>query len=140
MKVVLDTNVWIGFFRNPVQKDAFETRMHRPLLFMSSVVAMELFTGCRTLRRQKDLSNLLKPFEKAGRILTPDHACFREAGVVLAALANDGVGAAHLRQIVNDVLIAVTAARSGAVLVTANASDFSRIAEHTRLRWMTPLI
>lgn len=138
MKVVLDTNVWIGFFRNPAQKDAFESRMHRPLLFMSSIVAMELFAGCRTPRRQKDLANFLKPFEKAGRILVPDHACFREAGIALAALANDGIGSSHLRQIVNDVLIAVTAARAGAILITANTGDFSRIEEHIAMRWMTP--
>jgi predicted nucleic acid-binding protein len=138
MKVLLDTNVLISFFRDPGLREAFEARTHRPLLFFSSVVAMELFAGCRTAREERALSSLLKPFEKAGRILTPDHICFRDAGEVLAALGRDGIRAAHRRQIVNDVLIAVSAARAGIGVVTSNAADFSRIGKHVPVRWMLP--
>jgi predicted nucleic acid-binding protein len=138
MKVLLDTNVLIGFFRNPRWKEEFESKSHRPLLLMSSVVALELVAGCRTPRQEKALANFLKPFEKAGRVLTPDHACFREAGRVLAGLARDGMGKGHRRQIINDVLIAVTAGRAGVVVVTANSADFSLIEKHTPLRWMLP--
>lgn len=105
---------------------------------MSSVVALELFAGSRTPREQKALQNFLKPFEKAGRLITPDHASFREAGRVLATLGRAGVGSVHRRLIVNDVLLAVTAGKSGAVLVTSNANDFSLIEKHTRFRWMLP--
>ena len=105
---------------------------------MSSVVALELFADCRTARQERALAGFLKPFEKAGRLVTPDHACFREAGRVIAGLGRDGIGTAHRRQIGNDVLIAVTAARAGAVVVTANAGDFSLIEKHTPVRWMTP--
>jgi predicted nucleic acid-binding protein len=138
MKVLLDTNAFIGFFRNPSQRELFDSRMQRPLLFMSSVVALELYAGCRTTRQQKALANFLKPFEKAGRVVTPDHGSFREAGRVLARLGGDGIGLVHRRRIVNDVLIAVTAARLGAVVVTANECDFSRIEKHTPVRWMPP--
>jgi predicted nucleic acid-binding protein len=48
------------------------------------------------------------------------------------------MGTGHRRHIVNDVLIAVTAARSGMVVVTANASDFSRIENYAPVRWMLP--
>ena len=138
MKVLLDTNVLIGFFRNPRRKEEFDSRSHRPLLFMSSIVALELFAGCRTPREEKALMGFLKPFEKAGRVVTPDHACFRIAGRVLAGLGRDGIGAAHRRQLVNDVLIAVTAGRAGVVVVTANAADFSLIERHAPVRWMLP--
>ncbi len=138
MKVLLDTNVLIGFFRDPRRKEEFESRIRRPLLFMSSIVALELFAGCRTARQEKALANFLKPFEKADRVVTPDHACFREAGRVLAGLWRDGMGTAHRRQIVNDVLIAVTAGRTGVVVVTANAGDFVVIEKHTPVRWMLP--
>ncbi len=138
MKVLLDTNVLIGFFRNPGRREEFESRTRRPLLFMSSIVALELFAGCVTPGHEKALTSFLKPLEKAGRIVTPDHACCREAGRVLAGLARDGIGKAHRRQIVNDVLIAVTAARSGVVVVTANAADFSLIQKHTPVHWMPP--
>jgi predicted nucleic acid-binding protein len=48
------------------------------------------------------------------------------------------MGIGHRRLIVNDVLIAVTAERSGMVVVTANASDFSRIENHAPVRWTLP--
>lgn len=139
MKALLDTNVLIGFFLNPNQKEEFEARTLRPQIFMSSVVAMELFAGCRTNLQQRELASLLKPFERAGRMLTPTHACFSEAGRVLAGLGADGVQAVERRSLVNDVLIAVTAARNGVVVVTANVKDFSRIERHTPVRWMLPV-
>jgi len=84
MKVLFDTNVLIGFFRNPDRKTEFEAQTHRPLLFMSSIVALELYAGCLTPRQEKALASFLKPFEQAGRIVTPDHASCRETGQVLA--------------------------------------------------------
>ncbi|MGH9582908.1 MAG: type II toxin-antitoxin system VapC family toxin [Bryobacteraceae bacterium] len=136
--MLLDTNVLIGFFRNPGPRKEFESRARRPLLFMSSIVTLELFAGCRTPRQAKDLDAFLKPFEKAGRVVTPDHGSFREAGRILAALGRDGMGTAHRRLIVNDVLIAMTSVKSGSVLVTRNGSDFSLIEKHTPVRWMLP--
>ncbi len=138
MKILFDTNVLIRFFRNPQDREQFELRTRRPLLFMSSIVAMELFAGCRTSRQEKALVGFLKPFEKASRLITPDHACFRDAGKVLAGLGRDGTGRAHRYQIVNDVLIAVTAVRYGMVVVTANGADFSLIGKHTPVRWISP--
>jgi predicted nucleic acid-binding protein len=138
MKVLLDTNVVIGFFRDPRLREEFEFRTKRPLLFMSSVVALELFAGCRTKRQEKELIGFLKPFSSAGRVATPDDGCFREAGRVLAGLARDGMGVEHRRRIVNDVLIAVTARMQGLVVITANAGDFSKIERQTPVRWMLP--
>jgi hypothetical protein len=37
-----------------------------------AVVAMELNTGCRTMRQQRELARFLKPFEEAGRLIVPD--------------------------------------------------------------------
>jgi predicted nucleic acid-binding protein len=138
MKIILDRNVWIRFLRNPNARAEFEARMNRSLLFMSSVVAMELLAGGRTGDRARALAILLKPFERAGRIVIPDHGCFRETGRVLASLSNDGIGQAHRLPLVNDVLIAVSTARAGAILITHNAEDFFRIARHTPVRWMVP--
>jgi predicted nucleic acid-binding protein len=110
----------------------------RPQFFMSSVVAMELFAGCRTKRQQSDLKSFLKPFEKAKRIITPDHSSFLEAGMLLARLGAQGVDLVRRRQLVNDILIALTAARAGAVVIASNAQDFSLIEVHAQVRWMLP--
>ncbi len=138
MKALLDTNVLIGFFRDPRKRDTFEATSNRPLLFMSSIVAMELFAGCRTAVQRSALTAFLKPFEKAGRLVTPSHAAFLETGRILALLAGEGIGKAHLRQMSNDVVIAVSAARAGLVVVTRNSQDFSRIARWTPVRWVIP--
>jgi predicted nucleic acid-binding protein len=138
MKVLPDTNVFIEFFRNPEKKTKFESRTHRPLVFMSSIVVLELFAGCRTTRQERALASFMKPFEKGGRLVIPDHASFREAGRILAGLGHDGIGTGHRQRIVNDILIAVTASKAGMVVVTANAGDFSLIAKHSRVRWMLP--
>ncbi len=138
MKALLDTNVLIDFFRNPNHKEEFEARTLRPQFYMSSVVALELYAGCRDKHEQDELASFLKPFETAGRIVTPDHACFLECGRVLAKLAQRGMGVAQRRQISNDVLIALSATRVGAIVVTANIRDFALIAEHSTVRWMVP--
>ncbi len=44
-EVLLDTNVLIGFFRHPGEREKFDAQMSRPLLFMSSIVALELFAA-----------------------------------------------------------------------------------------------
>lgn len=138
MKTVLDTNVVIGFLRNRARKDAFESRTVRPQLYMSSVVVMELYAGCRTKRHTSHLDAFLEPFEKAKRLITPDHGSFREAGRVLEKLGVAGLTSPELRQITNDVLIAVSALRAGAVVLTSNVADFSRIASQVPVRWLQP--
>lgn len=138
MKIVPDTNVLIGFFRNPDAKDAFEARHHRPSLFMSSIVALELRAGCRTPRQEKELAGFLKPFEKASRLILPDHGTYMECGRVLAKLMEDGISAPHRRSLVPDILIAVSSSRAGAMVVTANKHDFARIEKYTPVHWMLP--
>lgn len=138
MKVVLDSNILIEFFRDPSRREAFERKAQRPLLFLSSVVAMELWAGCRTTSHRSALAAFCKPFEKAGRVIAPDHAACIESGQVLAQLQDEGLARDHLRSITNDVLIAVTAARAGVVVITRNTRDFSKIAKFARVRCMTP--
>ena len=91
MKLLLDTNVLIGFFRNPQMRQHFELRMAGSPYCLSSVVALELRAGCRNGRQEKELAAFLKPFEKADRLFAPDRASFVDSGRVLAKLAEDGI-------------------------------------------------
>jgi predicted nucleic acid-binding protein len=138
MKAVLDTNVLIQFFRDPDGKEEFEARTLRPQYFMSSVVTMELTAGCRTAKQLQELTSFLKPFEKAGRLITPDHGSFHEAGRVLAKMGAAGMPIAQQRRMLNDILIAVSAMRAGAVVITANLRHFGIIERHLPVRWMPP--
>ncbi|MCC6537858.1 MAG: type II toxin-antitoxin system VapC family toxin [Bryobacterales bacterium] len=138
MRVLFDTNVLIEYFRNPDKRREFDARVARPTHFFSSVVAMELYAGCRSGRQEAELATFLKPFEKAGRVVTPDHATMLHAGRVIAHLSREGLAKAHLRQISQDVLIAVSAARAGVTVVTNNVRDFERIARWVEVQWITP--
>ena len=53
---------------------------------------------------------------------------------ILAFEATEG-GAGVLGRLTNDVLIAVSAARCGIAVVTANGRDFEKLAEFCSLDW-----
>jgi predicted nucleic acid-binding protein len=84
------------------------------------------------------VDGFLEPFQQAGRMVTPDSGVFIEAGRVLALMNREGIGTSHLPQITNDVLIAVSATRAGAAVVTLNIRDFTRIERLTPVRWIAP--
>jgi predicted nucleic acid-binding protein len=77
-------------------------------------------------------------FEKAKRVLVPNLSDWASAGKVLARLAAkygyERIGRARLT---NDALIAMSAARTGITVLTANSRDFARIAEFRAFSWRT---
>lgn len=95
MKIVPDTNVLIELFRAPAKRAAFEARMQRPHLHMSSIVLMELLAGCRTRNHERAIAGFLTPFRKEGRIVTPDYGAYEESGRVLAGLMDQGIESAR---------------------------------------------
>ena len=106
-------------FRNPNHKEEVEAKTLRPQFFLSSVFAMELFAGCRTKRQQSELESFLKPFEKAKRVIAPDHSSFLEAGRVLARLGAMGPQWSRCNH--------------------SQRPRFSLIEVHAHVRWMLPV-
>ena len=84
------------------------------------------------------MERLEHDFEKAKRVLVPNLADWASAGKVLARLAAkygyERIGRARLT---NDALIAISAARTGITVLTANSRDFARIAEFRAFSWRT---
>lgn len=122
-QVTYDTNVFIK---------------HRPAYFprgfvMSAVVIQELAAGPRDNTRLKELDAVRRFYEKEGRRLTPTGDDWWLAGKVLNSLyrivkpQGDAEPPPEQMRIVRDVLIARTAKRAGAIVITANTSDFERI-------------
>ncbi len=59
------------------------------------------------------------------RILTPDRATWREAGILAGLLARlQHYGKSEQRKALNDALIFLTATRNGCVVLTRNIADF----------------
>jgi predicted nucleic acid-binding protein len=82
------------------------------------------------------LERFERDFEKARRILVPNLNDWTQTGKVLARLAAkydyEKIGQGRLT---NDALIAMSAARLGITVITANARHFLRLAEFRPFQW-----
>jgi predicted nucleic acid-binding protein len=133
--VLLDTSLYIGAFR---QADRIISAMRFEVatpLWLSAVVLEELHAGARTADRRV-LDRMEHDFERARRIVVPNLTDWVQTGQILSRLANrygyEQIGRARLT---NDALIAMSAARLGITILTANARDFARLSEFRRFDW-----
>lgn len=105
-------------------------------LWLSAVVLEELYAGADATER-KGLKKMERDFTRANRLLTPELGDWTRTGHLLAQLgAKYGYEQIGRSRLTNDALLAISAARQGFVLVTANARDFARIAEFCALKWV----
>lgn len=131
-KFLLDSNCYIDASTNAQALMALQefVTWAAPGLHVSSVVAAELRAGARSVRDRRIVEDrLLGPFARNDRILTPSAAAWDALGRTLATLRDrDGLALAQVnRSFAFDVLIAFTCREHGALLVTANARDMTRI-------------
>jgi predicted nucleic acid-binding protein len=104
-------------------------------VWLSSVVLEELFAGVTALHRRA-VERLERDFQRIGRILIPNLSDWTQTGKVLSRLAEkyhyEQIGRGRLT---NDALLAMSAGRQGITVITANARDFSKLAEFRPFRW-----
>lgn len=131
MTFLLNTNAVIALLKN--EPAVFRKRLRRAIakgsaVSVSSIVLYELWYGvARSARRRENAERL---------------RVFLSGGIAVSAFAEeDAVTAGDLRAVLEaagtpigpyDLLIAAQALRSGATLVTTNASEFARVPS---LRW-----
>lgn len=140
-KYVLDTQIFIHAFRDPVANEAL-LRFHRafsPFEHLSVIVAQELRAGVTQPGDRKTLErNVLAIFKRAGRMITPSADAWHRSGDVLAQMAsNEGLEIARVsKAFANDVLLALSCRETGCVLVTDNERDFRRIRRFVQFDFM----
>lgn len=124
--VMLDTNV----YTNGAYRDS-ATRISS--LVISGVVVQELLViAPKGTMRTALISEFLRKFDD-GKAVVPDHTDWIEVGKCLYRLNQEGtveyarLGKLEVNLLVRDALIARTAIRAGALLVTSNTSDFAKI-------------
>ncbi|HEX8097777.1 MAG TPA: type II toxin-antitoxin system VapC family toxin [Pyrinomonadaceae bacterium] len=115
---------------------------------MSAVVVQELAAGALDKSELQSWNAVRLAYEKQGRLLVPTGEDCWLAGKVLNSLlrgrkARTGKRAtrtskAEQQRILRDVLIARTARRAGAWVVTDNVSDFEKIRPFCNVRVITP--
>jgi predicted nucleic acid-binding protein len=131
-KYVLDTQLFINAFRDPIANEALQ-RFHRafsPFEHLSVIVAQELRAGVSKPSDRKALErNVLRVFERAGRTITPSPDAWHRSGDLFSEMAQqEGLEVARVsKAFANDLMLAISCCESGCVLVTENDRDFSRI-------------
>jgi predicted nucleic acid-binding protein len=125
--VTFDTNVMIRY--RPATFPAG--------FFMSAVVVQELTAGANDAAEVREYEESRKYHEGMGRLLVPTGEDWWLAGKVLNSLHRGlrshkrgrvtAISKGEQQRILRDVLIALTARRAGATVVTENVSDFEKI-------------
>ena len=130
-KLLLDTTVYIDALQGRLP-DSAEIVLRSASLWHCSVTEAELAAlaglldpkhpGTASVIAQVAASIELRP---AHRILTPDRATWRNAGILAGMLARlQRYSKNERRKSLNDALIFLTAAKNGCVVLTRNISDF----------------
>lgn len=131
-KYVVDTNLYIEAITSDEGNEALAAFQRRfaPFLFQHSTVAQEILAGAGDEAGWRAYhEDWVAPFEDLGRLITPSHAAWMRASLLLArlierrTLSPGGVR----RSFLNDCLIAASAREEGFVIVTRNTRDFDLI-------------
>ena len=134
--VLFDTSIYVAALRAGSDLPKLRVQLSSTSLWLSSVVLEELYAGVRP-RDAHIVERLERDFERAGRLLVPNLKDWTSAGKVLGRLAAkydyEWIGRARLT---NDALLAMSAARNGMTVLTANARDFARLSEFRAFHWL----
>lgn len=135
-RILFDTSIYIKSIRSR-DENVIRARSANPgtALWLSSVVLEELYAGAQA-GSIRLLEKLERDFRSARRVLVPDVGDWVATGRILGKIGRkygfDQIGRARLT---NDTLIAVSAARMGIRVLTANPKDFNRVAEFCQFHW-----
>lgn len=121
---IVDTSVYIANLRfGRFDKELLELKF---VVRCSAVVLAELWRGARSREMIRFVDYLTRNF----RIIAPNEREWVESGKIVGKIAGaKGYDIHKTREIHFDVLIAMTARKIGAHLITCDADDFSAIRE-----------
>lgn len=133
---VFDTSVYI---RAPRQGNAdilHQKQSEKFPLWLSAIVLEELYVGASDKKLIKIFTKFENEFIKINRLFVPNQTDWSITGQILNKIGEkygfETVGKARLT---NDTLLAMSVARRGFKLLTANAKDFKLIEEFRELDW-----
>jgi len=124
---ILDTNVYIGHWEGGRYDEALAEVRRAFIVRQSAIVLSELRRGAPT-RTAKTLVDKLR--ERATVVWAPQTSDWWEAGELIRELGDArSWDRSKRRDFQNDALIALTARRHGATVVTANRADFQLLSK-----------
>ena len=127
-KHLIDTDLYIDLIQSgttlPFIRELYDK--NAPNIYFSSIIAQELLANARSPAGKKRAEILFRPFERLGRVVTPGHNHWKDAGGILAKVLHDRPDLkGKLPALVNDCLLALSARSLGATLYTRNRDDFT---------------
>ena len=128
---ILDSNVYIDHWEKGLYEEFLEKIRHAYIIRHSAVVLSELRRGARTRDADLLVSTLHKLARTCWEPLSND---WWEAGRLVRQIGDqEGWDGNKRRDFQNDALIALTARRHGAVVVTADLRDFELLAHELHI-------
>ncbi|CAN5241848.1 hypothetical protein BH20ACI1_BH20ACI1_02580 [soil metagenome] len=133
---ILDTSIYIRALRQGKSDILRQRQSNNFPLWLSAVVLEELYVGASDKKSVKILTKFEDEFTRINRLLVPNQTDWAITGQILNKIGEkygfEKVGKARLT---NDTLLAMSVARIGLKLLTANAKDFQIIAEFRDFDW-----
>ncbi len=124
---ILDTTVYIGHWEQGLYEEALAALRRAYVIRHSAVVLSELRRGARTPAARRLVEGL---YRLAAVRWEPTVEDWWEAGGLIRKVGDaHGWNTTKRRDFQNDALIALTARRHGATVVTANRSDFELLSK-----------
>jgi predicted nucleic acid-binding protein len=128
---VLDTGVYIDHWERGLRADQIAQVTRGFVVRQSAVVLSELRRGARTQAAVRMVDALRR---LAAVIWEPNEADWWRAGKLIRSIGDAQGWETHKRhEFQNDALIALTAVRHGATVVTTNGADFALLARKLRV-------
>ncbi len=138
-KILLDTSLFIPLLRTGRHLDEILHLTHGEVLYLSIVVSQEIYSGIRDKKSLWQMDKLYYRFKKANRLIVPNEADWRTAGLALSRIGNRyGYDKVRVSTLVNDALIAASCRREGIFLLTLNEKDFRLLSEAIDFEYRVP--
>ena len=129
---IIDTSVYVNHWEGVLDDQVLAWVRTKFVVRQSSVVLSELRRGARTSQSRR----LVEELRRLTKIQwTPATADWWKAGVIIQKIGDAENWDRRKRQeFQNDTLIALSARRYGAAIITANRIDFELLAKEFRVR------
>jgi predicted nucleic acid-binding protein len=133
VRILLDTSVYLFAMKSEEGAEYFSRRF-LPLTLqtvLSSVEVEELYAGALDAGAIRLVGRYVGALERAGRVVTPTFQDWKEAGKLVARTTIKEPGRKpKVQQMLNDILLVLSARRIGADLFTFKRQDFELIRHH----------
>jgi predicted nucleic acid-binding protein len=128
---IFDTGVYVDHWERAAYEETLATLRRAYIVRHSAIVLSELRRGARSRESQRLVTKL---FDLAKVRWEPSAADWWEAGKLVRDVGDQQGWEVHKRrEFQNDALIALTARRFGATIVTTNSADFDLLRAPLRI-------